>query len=457
MTYRAFVVFLVAAVGLPAQHKSMNRHAAADATESSGAYIEDATGNAFGYPLPLLAASERRAFAVGNAIFRANWVAAPASTKGLDGLGPLFNARSCSSCHLRDGRSRPPEAQEPDRFGLLLRIGVRDSHGPDLPHPVYGTQIQDQAIAGVLPEAKPEIEWVRTTGQYGDGEPFELLSPVYRLQQLGHGELSDGVVLGGRTAPQMIGLGLLEAIPLAALLQVADPEDRDGDGVSGRLHVLPGTGGQIGRFGWKATQPTVEAQTVGALVHDMGITSPLAPVEVLTDSQRELLGWRDEQVPDIDAQKLARLVFYSRTLAVPAPRDQKDPDVIRGRQLFHEYGCAACHIPEWITGPVDFHPAFGGRVITPYTDLLLHDLGEGLADQKRDGDAEPAEWRTAPLWGIGLIPVVNDHQRYLHDGRARGLAEAVLWHGGEALPARERFRLAARAQRQQLLAFLRSL
>ncbi len=419
--------------------------------------MEDTTSNAFGYPLPFLTAAERRAFAVGNAIFRANWVATPASTKGLDGLGPLFNARSCSSCHLRDGRSRPPETGEPDRFGLLVRIGVKAVTGPDLPHPAYGTQVQDRAVAGVQPEAQVLIDWLRTTGEYGDGEGFELLAPRDRLLGLAYGELGDGVVLAGRTAPHLIGLGLLEAIPQAALAQLADPEDRDGDGISGRLHVLPGTGGQIGRFGWKATQATVQAQTEGALVHDMGITSPSAPEEVLTAVQRKATSWLDPREPDIDDHRLARLVFYSRTLAVPAARNAGDPQVAGGRKLFIDYGCAACHVPEWTTGPVGFHPGFGGHLITPFTDLLLHDLGEGLADEKRDGDAAPSEWRTAPLWGIGLIPAVNGHERYLHDGRARGMAEAILWHGGEAMGARERFRLAGREQREQLLAFLRSL
>lgn len=267
-------------------------------------------------------------------------------------------------------------------------------------------------------------------------------------------------MLGGRTAPQLIGLGLLEAIPAAALLAHADPDDRDGDGVSGRAHVLVGGDGDepsIGRFGWKATQPTVHAQTAAAFVHDMGITSADHPAEPLTGPQRAAIRCANGGEPEIDAHKLARVVFYSRTIAVPAQRDADAPDVVAGRAHFAAFGCATCHVPSWTTGATDLPAGFADQRIHPYTDLLLHDLGPGLADGKRDGDAEPAEWRTPPLWGIGLIPAVNGHERYLHDGRARGLAEAVLWHGGEALAARERFRMAPPRQREELLAFLRSL
>jgi len=421
-----------------------------------GGTIRDASAQAFGFPSPLLAASERRAFAVGNALFRANWVTAPASAEGLDGLGPLFNARSCSSCHARDGRSRPPEPDEVDRHGLLVRIGVRAAGGPDLPHPAYGGQIQDVAIEGVRAEARVALQWRTTRGTYADGEPFELVAPRYELHDLACGELGAEVVLGGRVAPQLIGAGLLEAIPEAALRSHEDADDHDGDGISGRAHRLAGTGA-IGRFGWKATQATVHDQTAAAFVHDMGITSSAHPLEPLTEVERAAITFASGGEPEIADPKLARVVFYTRTLAVPAQRDAASPEVVAGSAHFAAFGCAHCHVESFTTGPVDFHPAFGGQSIRPFTDLLLHDLGPGLADGKRDGDAMPGEWRTPPLWGIGLVPVVNDHDRYLHDGRARGLAEAILWHGGEATASRERFRTASATQRRELLAFLRSL
>ncbi len=422
------------------------------------ATVVDASANAFGFPSPLLEARERRAFAVGNALFRANWITASAA--GLAWLGPLFNARSCSSCHLKDGRSRPPEPGELERHGLLVRIGVRADAGEDRPHPRYGNQVQDQAVPGIAAEARVEIGWREVEGTYGDGAPFTLLAPRYELAELGYGPLGDDVVLGGRTAPHLIGLGLLEAIPARDLLALADPDDADRDGVSGRPHLLPcGSGGEpaLGRFGWKATQPTVHAQVAAAFVHDMGITSPEHPVEPLGVGQRESLVYASGGEPEIDAHKLARVVFYSRTIAVPAQRCADDPAVLAGRGHFDAFGCASCHVPTWTTGPVDWHDGFGGQTIHPFTDLLLHDLGPGLADEKRDGDAAPAEWRTPPLWGIGLVPLVNGHETYLHDGRARGLAEAILWHGGEAETARERFRRAPAAVRDELLRFLRSL
>ena len=422
-----------------------------------GGTVADASRDAFGFPSPLLRANERRAFAVGNALFRANWVAAPASAEGLDGLGPLFNARSCSSCHLRDGRSRPPEHATDERHGLLVRIGVRQPDAPDADHPRYGGQIQDDAIAGVQPELRVDVQWTEHEGQYADGERFVLRAPRYVLQTPADGALGDDVVLGGRTAPHLLGLGLLEAIPDADLLALADPDDRDGDGISGRVHRLGGADGPIGRCGWKATQPDVHAQTAGAFVHDMGITSPDHPHEPMPDAQRARVVAQNGGEPEIDAAKLGRIVFYTRTLAVPAQRDADRADVVAGRAHFHAFGCAACHRETFVTGKDAFHPAFAGQTIHPYTDLLLHDLGEGLADGKRDGDARPGEWRTAPLWGLGLVPTVNGHDRLLHDGRARGFAEAILWHGSEAQAARERFRTATAAQRAELLAFLRSL
>ena len=420
--------------------------------------VADATANAFGNPSPLLGAADRRAFQVGNSVFKANWVEAGASASGLDGLGPLFNARSCSSCHLRDGRSRPPEPQDRERHGLLLRIGVQAEDGAEAPHPAYGGQVQDDAQSGAKAEARVEIRYESKKGAYGDGSEFELLAPSYELSQLAYGELGDRVVLGPRVAQHLVGLGLLESIAEERLLELADDGDANRDGISGRAHrvVSAVTGNPaIGRFGWKATQPTVLEQVAAAFVNDIGITSPIFPAETLTPAQSALAA--EQQEPEIDAKKLDRVAFYSRAIAVPAPRNQADAQVARGKALFSEFGCAACHVPSHVTADAAFHPAFARVAIDPYTDMLLHDMGDGLADGKREGDATPSEWRTPPLWGIGLIETVNGHQRFLHDGRARGFAEAVLWHGGEGEAAKERFRLAPLAQREALLAFLRSL
>lgn len=426
--------------------------------QSPSPTVADATNNAFSYPSPLLSAEDRRAFVVGNSFFKANWVERGASAKGLDGLGPLFNARSCSSCHLRDGRSSPPAPQDRERHGLLLRIGVRNGDAPDEAHPRYGAQVQDVAIAGAHAEAAVRIDYVSVVGAYGDGTSYELLRPSYRLDALAYGELGDGTVMGPRVAQHLIGLGLLESVPEARLRELEDPDDRDGDGVSGRVHVVRSAScgsDAAGRFGWKATQPTVLDQVAAAFVNDIGITSDVFADEPLAGAQASLQGPGDG--PEIDRKKLDRVAFYTRTLAVPAPRGTDDPVVRAGAQRFREFGCAACHVPSHTTSATAFHPAFSNVSFEPYTDLLLHDMGEALADGKRDGDARHEEWRTPPLWGLGLVETVNGHDRLLHDGRARGFAEAILWHGGEGDRSKERFRLASKSQRDELIAFLRSL
>lgn len=418
------------------------------------ATVEDRSPNAFGFPVPMLDATERRAFSVGNSFFRQNWVEAPASASARDGLGPLFNAASCSACHLKDGRGAPPGAFD-GAEGLLVRLGIPGADGPDRPHPVYGGQLQDRATRGNPGEAHLVIERELVHGSYGDGSSFVLARPIYRFEDWMDGSPGDGLVFSPRVGQQLIGVGLLDAIPDEDLLLAADPDDTDGDGISGRIHRL--ADGRVGRFGWKAEQPTVRDQVAAAFAGDLGITSPVFPTDDTTPVQRERLGPELGEQPEIDDHKLDRIAFYCATLAVPAQREADSESVTRGAGQFSRMGCAACHVPAQRTGAVAVINELTDVTFRPYTDLLLHDLGEDLADGSRPGDAGPSEWRTPPLWGIGLFETVNGHTRYLHDGRARDLAEAVLWHGGEALTAREAFRNAPKATRDDLLAFLRSL
>lgn len=419
------------------------------------ATVHVAGQGAFSYPAPTLSALERRAFAVGNAFFKDNWVAAPASAEGRDGLGPLFNARSCSGCHLRDGRGRPPEPDEDAVTGLLLRIGV-GAEGADGAHPRYGGQLQDLALPGIAPEGRVGITYRALPGAYGDGARYELQAPTYTVADPAYGPLGEGVKLGPRVAPQMIGLGLLEAIPAADLVAAAGAQD----GVSGRVHWLRDrrSGERVpGRFGWKATEATVEQQVAAAFVNDIGITSSLFPQEAVAGDQLAPDAYASGGEPELSDHKLQRVTFYSAVIGVPAQRDVNSPAVRQGAELFDSLGCTACHTPSWTTGPSELHAGLGGQVIHPYTDLLLHDMGPALADGKRDGDAGPSEWRTPPLWGIGLFEATGGHTRYLHDGRARSLEEAVLWHGGEATASRERFGELPAEERAALLAFLGSL
>jgi CxxC motif-containing protein (DUF1111 family) len=263
-----------------------------------------------------------------------------------------------------------------------------------------------------------------------------------------------------RVGPAMIGLGLLEALDEATVVALADEDDADGDGISGRPnHVWDEKRQQpmLGRFGWKANQPTIEQQTAGAFLGDIGITSPMFPTPNCPPAQTACATATSGGDPEIDQNKIDQVVYYSLLLAVPARRKVKDREVLKGKGLFAEAGCLDCHATKLVTGQLAGFPEVSGQTIHPYTDLLLHDMGEGLADHRPDFLATGTEWRTPPLWGIGLVHVVNGHTFFLHDGRARDLNEAILWHGGEAERAREAYRTMRRDDRAALLRFLESL
>ncbi len=439
-----------------------------------GVTVADTSPNAFSLPLPGLSSDERRAFAIGNAFFHDPWVTAPSSTSGRDGLGPTFNATSCAGCHVRDGRAAPPSPGDPDRIGLLVRLSVVDAAGRHGPHPAYGDQLQDRAIRGVPPEGDVVVGWQAVAGAYADGTPYNLWQPRVSFAHLAFGPIGnagDAATVGGahgrsprlaispRIAPAVFGLGLLEAVPEADIVGRADPDDADGDGISGRPNwVVDDDGRRLGRFGWKAGQATIEDQTVAAFLADIGITSAPQPVENCPAAQVACAAAPTGGSPELDVDRLARIVHYSRTLAVPSARGATSPTVAAGAALFAAARCDACHVPRLRTGPraavaVD---ALADQAIAPYTDLLLHDMGAGLADDRPEHDATGVEWRTPPLWGVGLIPTVNGHDRLLHDGRARGIAEAILWHGGEAEGAKERFRAMTRSERDALVAYVAS-
>ena len=425
--------------------------------------VLNATPNAFSHQTPGLTGEPGLLFFVGNSFFNQNWVSAPASTTARDGLGPHFNARSCAGCHLHDGRGRPPAHEGERGSGLLLRLGIpgKGPGDPTRPDPVYGNQLQDGAIPGIVPEGSIRIRWEEVPGRYGDGSTYVLRRPVYEVVDLGYGPLAPDVRLSPRVGSHLVGLGLLEAVPEESIRSRADPGDRDGDGISGRVNEVPDRvkgGTSLGRFGWKANQPSLLQQTAEAFLGDLGITTSLLPEENCGGEGGEACraaphGGR----PEIDDEDLAKVVLYVSSLAVPAMRDPAEFEVTRGSRLFREIGCTACHTPTLQTGEHPTLPVLSNQTIHPYTDLLLHDMGEGLADGLPDHGADGREWRTPPLWGIGLIPLVNGHSFYLHDGRARTLEEAVLWHGGEAESSRERFRTLSPELRAALVRFLESL
>lgn len=433
-----------------------------EALSGGAATVFDQTVNAFALPIPGLSAQDELLFFVGNSFFNQNWVQAPSSTEARDGLGPHFNAKSCSGCHFKDGRGQPPATIGQLSEGFLIRLSIpgADAHGAPLPEPVYGGQFQEHAVDGAQREGQYEVIWETTGGTYPDGTVFTLRKPVIRFFDLTYGPMRNDVMTSPRVASQMIGLGLLEAVDEKTILSFADPADANGDGISGRPNYVWNVieaEQQLGRFGWKANEPTLMQQICGAFNGDMGITTSVFSDEHITTAQsalRRLPNGGDPEFPDDDLQKL---VLYSATLAVPARRNVDDPNVLRGREFFREIGCVNCHIDKMTTGT---HPAFSvlnDQVIRPYTDLLLHDMGPGLADGRPDHQASGSEWRTPPLWGIGLFPTVNKHSFYLHDGRARNLEEAILWHGGEAEKAKQQFMQLSKADRDKLLLFLGSL
>ena len=424
---------------------------------------EDASRNSFGLPAPKLTNEERRLFERGDSFFTQNWVTAPASTDARDGLGPTFIAQACSSCHVLDGRGAPPDPTgEQARLGLLLRLSVPGEDpltGAPLPDPVYGGQLQDRAVLGVPAEGRMVVSYETIEGAYGDGTPYELRAPSYAIADLAFGPLSPGVMISPRLAPQVIGMGLLEAVPAADIVALADPDDADGDGISGRAnmvwHARAGARA-LGRFGWKANVATVEQQVAGAFHGDIGITSALHPDENCPAEQTACAAAPDGGSPELTDERLATVAFYNRTLSVPAMRDSDTAEVQAGFELFGSIGCSSCHTPTMRTGSSEI-ATLADQTFHPFTDLLLHDMGEGLADGRADFDATGSEWRTSPLWGLGLIDDVNGHRFLLHDGRARTIAEAILWHGGEAEAAREAFRLLDADERAELLAFLEAL
>lgn len=421
--------------------------------------------NAFARPIPTLPTEDLRQFTFGNRMFNTNWVTAPASVAALDGLGPVFNRVSCSGCHTRDGRGRPPEHATDPVESMLIRLSLpgKGQHGGVKPVPRYGDQLNEKAIAGVPAEGRTMVRHTEREGQYPDGTRYTLSVPHYTFTDLSFGPFPRDALFSPRVAPPVFGLGLLESVPDSDLLSRADPKDADGDGVSGRVNRVwdaQSHSMKIGRFGWKASQPSLPQQIAAAALGDIGITTRLFPQQNIAKGQLAAAaapsGGKPGE-PEMKDEFLQRLVFYSRTLAVPAERNVNDPEVRTGAAVFESVGCIACHTPTLQTGTNSDVPALPHQNIHPFTDLLLHDMGAVLADGRSDFAATGSEWRTPPLWGIGLTETVNRHTRFLHDGRARSIEEAVLWHGGEADGAREKYMSLDKGRRAALLRFLDSL
>jgi CxxC motif-containing protein (DUF1111 family) len=433
------------------------------------------TADAFSLPSANIGFDGELDFKLGNALFRKTWIAAPASTLASDGLGPLYNARACQDCHLKDGRGGVPEPGKRS-VGLFLRLSLPGGSAPEeiedylatIPDPTYGSQLQDFASPGKTPEGLMNVTYEDLPVTLSDGTVITLRSPTYTITEAAFGALSPELQISPRIAPQMIGLGLLEAIPAADILARQDPDDANGDGISGRANiVLSAEYGipMLGRFGLKAGAPTIREQSAGAFSGDMGLSSRLHPdpwgectaqqTDCRTAPHGQEPGIRDGL--EVDNQSLDLVTFYAQNLGVPARRNVDDPTVLRGKELFHQSRCAACHTPAHVTHRLENQPAQSFQLIWPYTDLLLHDMGPALADNRPEARATGTEWRTPPLWGIGLTAQVSGKTEFLHDGRAQTLLEAILWHGGEAQASRDTVITMPAADRAALIAFLESL
>ncbi|WP_415919456.1 di-heme oxidoredictase family protein [Tateyamaria sp. SN6-1] len=432
--------------------------------------------NAFSQPSGNISFEDELTFKVGNGLFRKIWVSSPSSTLASDGLGPLYNARSCQRCHLKDSRGHPPEGPDDNAISMFLRVSIPaddaamteaiEGYIATLPDPTYGTQMQDFSLAGHAAEYTLQVDYQEIEVPLSGGEHASLRKPTYTAADLGYGPLHPEAMLSPRVAPQMIGLGLLEAIPAADILALADPEDLDGDGISGRPNIVWSAEfdqPMLGRFGLKAGSPTVREQSASAFAGDIGISNALfpAPWGECTEAQEGCRtaphGDADERGFEIDDEGLDLVTFYSRNLGVPARRDVDDAVVLRGKEVFYTTGCTSCHQPSFVTHRLEDQPEQSFQLIWPYTDMLLHDMGPGLADNRPEARASGSEWRTPPLWGIGLTKQVSGHTYFLHDGRARSLLEAILWHGGEAQTQRDAVVDMLPEDREALIRFLESL
>ncbi len=459
--------------------------------QGSDTGITITSSESYSKPSSNLTASRKGSFFIGNAFFKQPWVVAPASTDSRDGLGALFNVAACQSCHVKDGRGHAPLTADDDADSLLIRLAMpattdkerqqlQDSMIEKIPHAVYGGQLQDRGIQGVPAEARIAVQWRDKPITFADGHVETLRAPTFNLTKPGYGQFDDELMVSPRVALPMIGLGLLEQIPDADIKKQADSSDKDGDGIRGRFNLAldPQTGKvALGRFGWKAGQTKLLTQNQSAFNEDMGLTSHIRPNEPCTPTQSACLNAptgadaQGDSQPAVEvSDEVAKFVeFYTRNLAVPHRRNADNEEVLAGKKRFYDMGCQSCHTPRYqLPKTDDDHLEQHGQVIYPYTDLLLHDMGDDLADRTIAGKlpakevqveflANSYEWRTPALWGIGLAQTVDPQATFLHDGRARTLMEAVLWHGGEAEEQKQQVLKLDKQGRAELSAFLESL
>ncbi|WDE99232.1 di-heme oxidoredictase family protein [Lentisphaera profundi] len=411
----------------------------------------------FGMSAPNIPIKNLRDFAFGNRMFNTNWVTAPSSVPSLDGLGPLFNRVACSQCHLRDGRGRAPHDSNEMMNSMLVRMSAINEKGEVIDHPIYGGQLSDRAIQDLKAEARVRVSWHESQGQFADGQTYSLRKPQYKFEFF-RGDAGE-FLFSPRVTPAVYGLGLLEALDEKSILTHADPEDQDGDGISGKANYVwdaVSKSTQLGRFGLKANAPNLLHQNTGAANGDIGLTSKYFPKKNHQVIHKDLENHKRAGF-DLSEEQARRLTLYIQSLGVPVRRNMDDEQAKQGEKFFKQINCQSCHVESFTTGKDHELEFLRNQQIFPYTDLLLHDMGADLADNRPDGLANGFEWRTPPLWGLGLHKMVNGNDYFLHDGRARTIEEAILWHGGEAEASRDAYKKLNKEERESLMKFLKSL
>ena len=477
------IIYFISSISLSSENLSninINFNAPEEFEELSGGdgTVKVNNKNSFSLPMKNLRADQKIDFLIGNGLFKREWLPAPSIKTSSDGLGPFFNASSCQGCHIKDGRGHPPNLtlDFDDSVSMVFHLSIPPQTEDDvnllnanqiksIDDPMYGGQLSDFAIGDLLPEGQIEINYEFIPVAFDNGTVVTLSKPIYSIKELNYGNLHPNIQISVRVAQPMIGLGLIQSIDPNDILANQDPDDENNDTVSGVANVvwdnsLNST--NLGLFGWKAAQPSIRQQSADAFHNDMGLSSVHYP-NASNCSEKQTQRNQFENGNDLNddfelsSGQINLIEFYSSHLAVPARRDHDNEKVLAGKKIFYESGCTSCHTPKFITAKSNYSSALSEQLIWPYSDFLLHDLGDDLADESSAFKASGREWRTQPLWGIGLTETVNGHTKFLHDGRANNLLEAILWHGGEAESSKQKILKLSVEEVENLIKFIESL
>ena len=420
-------------------------------------YSSDTSTKAFSHAIDL-SHEEQDKFMLGKSFFSVPWVEAPSATTARDGLGPLFSANTCKHCHPNNSAGVAITEEGKVARSLVLRLSNAKNINNDLimkngfmPEPTYGGQLSVSGTSDVPYEGSVSVKYEEIHGMYTDKEPYMLRLPLYSVENVAYGAMREETNIAPRVALSLVGMGLLEAVSDAEILKYEDRDDANKDGISGKANYVfspEHNKTMLGRFAYKATAVDIKHQSANAAHNDMGLSNPLYPYENCTQAQKECNeAPRGVHEFDLPQERLEAIAFYLKARKIPAPRVSEAYK--EGKEIFSALGCVACHRESMQTPD--------GIVFYPYSDLLLHDMGEGLADGHSDFLASKSEFRTTPLWGIGLREKLSGSLQLLHDGRARSFEEAILWHGGEAQNAKEAFVALDKEKRERLVAFLKGL